>query len=484
MRVASGSRLLVVLLVSIACGEEDPSVGDTEAGSSTGGTTLSTSSPSSSGSPTTDSSASSTTEAPQTSTSSTTTADTEGSTDTGGETLDDCDRLETFLVDLQAATDGTERATLTDAFLHELSYGEHGLPIRCGGQLGFVMLEDSASAISVAGDFNDWDPAAHPLQQPVADFPLRYALIPIDGPHGPSLYKFVRDGTDYFADPRARRFGWDEFGEYSLTDARPELSHYERWPDFDEQVGDLQPRTVTVYVPVGGLQGDPLPVLYMHDGQNHFAPDALFGGWRVGQTADTQILAGAVQPFFVVGIDNTPARLDEYSHVQEVLQGDTVGGRGDEYADFLVGGIKPFIDARYPTASERESTGVMGSSMGGLISLYLAYRHPDVFGFAACMSGTLGWGRFGGDDEGMADLYPLDPPPDVAMYLDSGGNGPCPNGGSDNYCETLDMHATLQSLGWVDGVDLLYHFAPDAPHNEAAWADRFGAAIVEWFPGD
>jgi len=301
------------------------------------------------------------------------------------------------------------------------------------------------------------------------------------------LYKFVRDGDqpDFFADPWARRFGWDQFGDYSRIATDPAVSHHERWPGFDQGVGRLEPRDVVVYVPAGGDAEDDLAVLYMQDGQNLFSPDAFFGGWQASIAMDAGIADGSLPPTLIVAIDNTPARLDEYTQVEDSLDGEVFGGRADEYADFLVDGIKPFIDTRYPTSLDAERTGVAGSSLGGLVSLYIGWRHPDVFGAASSMSGTVGWGSWELGNPVLADLFASDPPDGLRLYVDSGGDagGGCPGGGFDNYCDNVAFVDAVGQLGWMAGVDLLYVWQPGAPHNEASWAGRL-PAMLQWFPGN
>ena len=186
----------------------------------------------------------------------------------------------------------------------------------------------------------------------------------------------------------------------------------------------------------------------------------------------------------VVGIDNTPARMDEYTQVQDVLDGMPVGGRADEYADFVVNGVKPFIESRYPAASEPDSVAVMGSSLGGLVSLYIGLRHPQVFGSIASMSGTIAWGTIGASNPTIIDSYVEAPPNGLHIYLDSGGNegSGCPDDGSDNYCGNVELADTLRNLGWADEQDLFYRWDVGAPHNEAAWASRLLPALLDWWP--
>lgn len=394
--------------------------------------------------------------------------------------FDDCDRLDALVEALPEAADAQARV---DEFVREISYGEHGFPIICGDTLAVIHQGGSGQAFSVAGDFNDWMPGEHPLDEPVPGLGFYYARVELsEAPQG--LYKLVQDGDVFFGDPLARRFGWDQFGEYSQVDPVPERSHHERWPAFDEGAGALQPRTVTVYLPAGALAEAGLPVLYMHDGQNLFSPDALFGGWRVGETLDVAIDDGTLGPVAVVAIANTSDRFDEYTHTTDMVGGGEVGGRADEYADFLVDGIKPFIEARYPVSSEPAQVAVMGSSLGGLVSLYIGRRHPEVFGQVASMSGTIAWGTLEAANPTIVDLYLEQSPPGLRIYLDSGGDEGmgCPDGGFDNYCGNAQMADALRGSGWVDEVDLFYRWEPGAPHNELAWADRFLPALVDWFP--
>src|SRR4051812_9334479 len=124
----------------------------------------------------------------------------------------------------------------------------------------------------------------------------------------------------------------------------------------------------------------------MHDGQNLFDPATSFSGsWNV----DVSMAEASLEGFdaIVVGIPNMGAdRLAEYSPFEHPELG---GGRGDLYLEFLIDTVKPLIDERFMTIPDREHTGIVGSSMGGLISLYAFFRHPEVFGFAGVLSPSL-----------------------------------------------------------------------------------------------
>lgn len=391
----------------------------------------------------------------------------------------ECENLEA-LVELVALYPA-EADELIDVFVRDIGYGPHGFPIVEDQRLCVVALGPQAGTLTVAGDFNDWDTAQFPLTAATAEF--HYAIIDLESPPA-GLYKFVTQDDVYFADPLARRFGWDDFGEYSQIDPMPDRSHHERWWDFSQGIGMLEPRTITVWMPRGAADGPALPVLYMHDGQNLFAPDALWGGWQVGVTLDEAIETQMLPPILVVGIDNTAARMDEYTQVGDVLDGTPVGGRADEYADFVVDGVKPFIESRYPAESSPESVAMMGSSLGGLVSLYIGLRHPQVFGSIASMSGTIAWGTIGANNPTIVDSYVEQPPVGLRIYLDSGGDEGlgCPGDGSDNYCGNVELADTLRNLGWIDEQDLFYRWDPGAPHNEAAWAARLLPALLDWWP--
>jgi enterochelin esterase-like enzyme len=142
------------------------------------------------------------------------------------------------------------------------------------------------------------------------------------------------------------------------------------------------------------------PVLYMHDGQNLFYPELSSMGdtWQVAERIDALTREGKIRPCIVVGIWNSRRRFREYcpgkpfaampdlfkEKVEEILgSSEMLGG---DYLAFLVNELKPEIDGHFPTFSTPENTFVMGSSMGGLISLYALLEYPWVFGGAACLS--------------------------------------------------------------------------------------------------
>jgi predicted alpha/beta superfamily hydrolase len=219
------------------------------------------------------------------------------------------------------------------------------------------------------------------------------------------------------------------------------------------------------------------PVLYMQDGQNLFDASTSFAGeWGVDETM-LALSAEGIEAI-VVGVPNAgEARLDEYAPFRDPAHG---GGGADAYLEFLVGGVRPLVDEAFPTLSGPEATGIAGSSMGGLLSLYALFRRPDVFGLCAAMSPALWFA--GGAIHGFVASSPRVP---GRVYLDTGtGEGRTERDrrrlrreGGDRLGPVARMHALLLEKGWADGVDLLYVEEPGGEHHEEAWRRRLPGAL-------
>lgn len=161
----------------------------------------------------------------------------------------------------------------------------------------------------------------------------------------------------------------------------------------------VPPRTVWVWLPAGYSKGDACDVLYMHDGQMLFDAGITWNGqeWQVDEIAGQLMADSAIRRCIVVGIDNTSDRLKEYfptkasQYLPDSIQANVHAANllGDNYLRFVVEELKPFIDRQYKPLTTREHTFLMGSSMGGLISLYAVCEYPEVFGGAGCLSTHL-----------------------------------------------------------------------------------------------
>ena len=224
-------------------------------------------------------------------------------------------------------------------------------------------------------------------------------------------------------------------------------------------------RDVVVWMPFGydssKNKNKKYPVLYMHDGQNILDPKTAYVGkdWRVDETITRLIKQKKIKEIIVVGIYNTPDRLDEYSWSE----------KGQKYLQFLSKELKPVIDATYRTLPEKENTAIIGSSMGGLISFYAAWHHPDVFSMAGCMSSSF----YYNNDRSIKQVEDYKgPKKHIRFYIDHG---------EDGNVRGQRMFVELSKKGFVIGQDIDYYYVPGAEHNEKEWAARLERPLIFFF---
>ena len=257
----------------------------------------------------------------------------------------------------------------------------------------------------------------------------------------------------------------------------------EFYPKFTSKY--IKPRNVTVWLPDGYKPGEKCDVLYMHDGQMLFDADTTWNHqeWQVDEVMGQLIKEGKIRRCIVVAADNTDDRLNEYfpdktqRYVAESERrnADTERIHGDAYLKFLVYELKPFIDERYKPLTDREHTFIMGSSMGGLISLYALCEYPQVFGGAACLSTHLSMDNLSlGQNSGLwADgfrSYVENKLPEIKgrlIYMDRGGVGL--DGSYGPYQD--DMDGVFRDHRW-DKRHYLSLVFPEHEHMETFWAQR------------
>jgi predicted alpha/beta superfamily hydrolase len=236
-------------------------------------------------------------------------------------------------------------------------------------------------------------------------------------------------------------------------------------------------RDILVYLPPSYDSTDRhYPVIYMHDGQNLFdAATSFVGEWQVDETLE-QLASEGIEAI-AVGIPNISER-----RVHELCPFAVRGeceGLGDAYLSFIVDMVKPLVDGSFRTKPDRENTGILGSSMGGLISLYGFLTQPAVFGFAGVFSPALWFG----DNAIFRRVERTKEFPPGKMYVDVGTN----EGGnilkdpakipaySRGYLESVQrMRDLLTAKGCKQ---MLYVEDRDAVHNEGAWARRLPDAL-------
>lgn len=241
-------------------------------------------------------------------------------------------------------------------------------------------------------------------------------------------------------------------------------------------------RDVIVYLPPGydATKSRRYPVFYMHDGQNLFdGATAFIPGqeWRVDETAQRLIAAGKIEPLIVVGVYNNKDRINEYTPAADAKY--KTGGNADLYGRMLVEELKPFIDAAYRTKRAAKHTGLGGSSLGGLASLYLGLKHPHVFGRVAVVSPSVWFAN----KQIVHYVEALPKKPTLRVWMDMGTKeGRTAEEAQQSLNDARLLRDTLVKQGWRLGKDLQYFEAEGAEHNEAAWAARVESILTFLFP--
>jgi len=243
-------------------------------------------------------------------------------------------------------------------------------------------------------------------------------------------------------------------------------------------------RTVSVYTPPGYDEDGErtYPLLILHDGQNLFDPETSFvrgQTWRVTEHADAAIEAGEAEPLVIAGVANAgERRLAEYTPVRDWKLG---GGEAAAYGEMLMRELLPFLQGEYRLRRGAAETGLGGSSLGGLVSLWLGLRRPDVFGKLAVLSPSVWWNhryilRFVEDVATGVGLRPR-------IWLDVGERE-----GRRTLADAEMLHQRLLRHGWRDRregqqeEDLHFETFAEGSHNEASWAMRVRPMLRFLFP--
>ncbi len=349
-------------------------------------------------------------------------------------------------------------------------------------KLGRYPLQHNRDTIFIAGSFNAWDPGDPAYKISIADennFTLQL-------PAGKYEYKSTRGNwkkvecLNNGKDIENHSFeinsdttveinieAWkDDFPEIPKQHTATKQVHIIDTAFFIPQLN--RTRRIWIYLPEGYAKSKKsYPVIYMQDGQNIFdAYTSAFGEWGIDESLDSLIKAGK-PACIVVGIDNSPQRFNEYNPYEFQQFGK---GEGDQYLEFLVKTLKPFIDKKYRTIPSNENTIIAGSSMGGLISYYAMLQYPGVFGKAGVFSPAF-WtaphikivtGSLAGKINGKFFFY---------MGEMEGGT------------YIMDMEEVQEILGEKSAAMIYSVIDPVSSHNEQAWRKWF-AEFYTWITAD
>jgi len=343
----------------------------------------------------------------------------------------------------------------------------------------------TATATAIAGDWNTWSQTAM-ASTAVCNSDLFVAVGAV--PTGRHAYKLF-DGTTWSLDATNPAYAYDDFagnadGRNSVIDTPDSgLGHIIELPQACSAVlGNC--RDVTAYLPAGYDLPEnsqrTYPVMFMHDGQNIWDDhDCCFGhtGWEMNVLLDGEIAAGKVQPIIVIGAASTAARNNEYALDQRTVLA---------FSDFQVNELQPAALAH--VRHDDQKLALAGSSLGGLVSMDIALRHPAVYNKVASISGAF-WPRMD-THTALRDEVPGLGKQALSIYLDSGGD---PSDDSDGAADTLEVRGDLVTLGWQlatspscgSGPDALcYSIAPGATHDELAWKARAWRFVEFLFPAN
>ena len=237
-------------------------------------------------------------------------------------------------------------------------------------------------------------------------------------------------------------------------------------------------RDMIVYLPPGYDRHPEreYPVLYMQDGQNLFDGRTSFipgRTWQMREHADAAIKAGEVEPLVIVGIYNAgDRRLAEYTHERDWQMG---GGEAAHYGRLMTEELMPWIAGQYRVRTEREQTGVGGSSLGGLVSLYLGLRYARHFGKLAVLSPSVWWNHksiLGYLNERAPQIWER-----PRLWLDVGDQE-----GRRTLHDAEQLNRRLKANGWKPGETLHFERVAGGTHDEASWARRVRPMLRFLFP--
>lgn len=339
-----------------------------------------------------------------------------------------------------------------------------------------------SSTVYIAGDFNNWDPGVQPMtQNPDGSY-----SVTLNIPNGtPIEYKYTRGSW-----PRVEGNAvGGQLANRTLTVTSGMTVHdtVQTWEDLagnhtavgNTHIMDLdfympqfnKQRAIWIYLPQNYyVSSQNYPVLYMHDAQNLF--DALYsfsGEWGIDESMEDNQNNGGL-PAIIVGIENGQAsRIDEYTPWVNAQYG---GGDGEAYVNFLVNTLKPYIDANFRTMPGRTTTGIMGSSLGGLISHYAALERPDVFGKAGVFSPSFWF-----SDSAYSHTSSQGHSQAMRIYMIAGDQE-----GGNMVGDMYAMRDTLLANGFSSSeLNVSNHF--DGQHSEWYWAREYTAAF-NWLFAD
>lgn len=337
--------------------------------------------------------------------------------------------------------------------------------------------------VYITGTFNQWDPRDETFVMKLQEDGTYFLEIPDKQLRGKIEYKFTKGGWESV---EIDRFGNISPNRKTTKGSQSCTNHVERWrlnwgpfkDDFFPEIeliseSFLMPqlnksRKVWALLPYNYHKTEKsYPVLYLHDAQNLFDENAIFGNWEIDKKMSILAEYGRGD-LIIIAIENGHGeRINEY-----VLDADSVAqnAEGKKYVRFLADTLKPYVDSVYRTKPEREFTGIGGSSLGALISIYSGFLYPEVYSKLMIFSPSL-WVNPEYDFPVMNFRNPYE----IKVYMYGGVIE-----GAEMTERMLEFESRMQS---TDKYSVQFSFKmsinPEGRHQEFFWSQEFPRA-VEW----
>lgn len=219
-------------------------------------------------------------------------------------------------------------------------------------------------------------------------------------------------------------------------------------------------------------------VLIMHDGQNLFDPKtSAFGtAWMCQDTINQLVVEGKMDEILIIGAYNTNDRTNEYTYIYDPSE--KAGGKGDLYLNWIESTLIPLTAKTFRVDMVRERLGILGSSLGGLISCYAGYTRSTVYGKVGCMSSSFWWDDNDFQNHVIVNNRPSSDVPYPVFYMDSGTSG------GDGSCAvyTSQVYDYYVSIGFQENTDVFKYIDAGGSHNEASWGARFYLPMQDLYP--
>ena len=339
--------------------------------------------------------------------------------------------------------------------------------------------------VFLTGDFCNWNPSNPDfVMDRVDEGRFRISLDKVPDLVEKSYYKYTKGGWDHVEldvlgnSPRNRLFDLEELQQpdfVPLWRQNGYTPYYEETMPVVEIFSEAfeipqlkRKRKISVLLPHDYHTNTEkrYPVLYMNDAQNLFGKGSAYGNWEIDKRISLLKSEGETD-VIVVAIDHgDETRNSEYSPYKTPKENQK--GEGMRYATFIVRTLKPLIDEQYRTLPERQFTGIGGSSMGGLISIYTGMMYPEKIGRLMVFSPAL-WTS----PKIYFDAVEFFNPLDTRIYLYGGGKE-----SSTMFSNIEKLIATIEGQGFSsEKVQIKAELDPEGLHNEKRWGQEFPKAL-------